>query len=286
MKILKKLIILTVLFTAISAAYTVEIEIAAEAGNFAFSSDGVLKKMPDFGFRLILDEDLGKNIHGRLAVRRTPGFGNSIWGRIAYVTDSIKISIGPALGFLNSNKFEKDFITLFQPGFGTSMSFRTPKGFLAEVDTNFAVPLTPAKTSRIYLQDGFFELGWNFPNITASLKISQKTKTSVKDNDEIFISLTDMGMYTMVYSKPSRFRIPLNVFFRINRYEKRAGSLLKDSIGSVVLETGLEHTISSEVEWFVNFGAGLFSFSFEKKGEAVKGFFFNTDAGVRISVGS
>lgn len=284
MKNLKKLTVLLFLITA-AAAYPVEIETAVEAGNFAFTAEGVLKKMPDFGFRLILDEDLGKNIHGRLAVRRTPGFGNSIWGRIAYVTDSMKISIGPTLGFLNSGKFGTDFITLFQPGFGTSLSFRTPQGFLAAVDTNFAVQLAAAKTGRVYLQDGFFELGWNFPNILASLKISQKSKTVTRSSGETFISLTDMGFYTVSYSKPSCFRIPLNVFFRVNRYENQT-AFAKDATGSVVVETGITHVISSDIEWFITFGAGVFSFSLAKKGEPVKGFFFNANAGVKITVGN
>ncbi len=48
MKNLKKLTVLLFLITA-AAAYPVEIETAAEAGNFAFTAEGVLKKMPDFG---------------------------------------------------------------------------------------------------------------------------------------------------------------------------------------------------------------------------------------------
>lgn len=285
MKILKKTIAAVFLFLLIPSLYSVEIEIAAQAGNSVFTSNANFKKIPDFGFKLLLTEDLGKSIYGTLAVQREPGLGNSIWSRIAYNTDWMRISIGPTLGFLNSDKFEKDLTLLFQPGFGTSMSFSSPKGFLAAIDTNFAIPLVQIKKYNIYLQDGFLALGWNFPNITALLKLSQKAKTIANDIEETYITVTDMGFYAVAYSKPSRFRIPLNVFFRINKYEKKGGGPLKNSVGSIVIESGIEHIISSEFEWFINFGASVFSFSLTKKGEAVKGFFFNAEAGVRFSTG-
>ncbi len=285
MKSLKNIITAVFLFLLITSLYSVEIEIAGKAGNSFFTSNGNFKKILDFGFNLLLTEDLGKGIHGTLAIQREPGLGNSIWSRIAYNTDWMRISIGPTLGFLNSDKFEKDLTLLFQPGFGTSMSFSSPNGFLATIDTNFAIPLVQEKKHNIYLQDGLLALGWNFPNITALLKISQKAKTIADSIEETYITITDMGFYAVTYSKPSRIRIPLNVFLRINKYEKKAGTSLRNSAGSIIVESGIEHIISSEFEWFINFGAAVFSFSFEKKGEAVKGFFFNAEAGVRFSIG-
>lgn len=285
MKIFKKNILVIFLFFTISSLYAIGIEISGKTGNSIISQLDEFKKIPDVGFNFLLKEDLGKNIIGSLAIQREPCFGNTIWGRIAYTTDWMQISIGPSLGFLNSNKLEKEFTALFQPGFGTSMSFRTPIGFLLAVDTNFGIPLVQSKNNSIYLQDGYLEMGWNFPNIKALLKISQKTKIVFTNQYETNISCTDMGFYAVAFSKPSRFRIPINVFFRLNNYKKISTNTTKDSTGSIFIESGIEHSISSEFEWFINAGASIFSFSLTKNGETLNKFLFNIEAGVRFTLG-
>lgn len=278
---MKKILGILVFFTCVSILFSLDVTASITVGNTPFNSNGYTGKIPDFGFKLILNEDLGKNVNGKLAIERHLGIGNIIWGRIAYTTDMINIAIGPTLSVFNAGFDNKNVSTIFQPGLGTSLSFKLPIGFFTSLDTNFSIPLASVKTKNVYLQDGYFDLGWRFPNIIASIKLSQKNKSIVDNPDETHISISDIGFYTVSYSKPSGIRIPLNIIYRVNHFQK-TGSL-NEKIADIVLETGISHSASSDIEWFVNFGASVFSFSLTNAGKRVKKFFFNAEAGIVLN---
>ncbi|MGI5067638.1 hypothetical protein [Treponema denticola] len=278
---MKKILGILVFFTCVSILFSLDVTASITVGNTPFNSNGYTGKIPDFGFKLILNEDLGKNVNGKLAIERHLGIGNIIWGRIAYTTDMINIAIGPTLSVFNAGFDNKNVSTIFQPGLGTSLSFKLPIGFFTSLDTNFSIPLASVKTKNVYLQDGHFDLGWRFPNIIASIKLSQKNKSIVDNPDETHISISDIGFYTVSYSKPSGIRIPLNIIYRVNHFQK-TGSL-NEKIADIVLETGISHSASSDIEWFVNFGASVFSFSLTNAGSRVKKFFFNAEAGIVLN---
>lgn len=278
---MKKILGILVFFTCVSILFSLDVTASITVGNTPFNSNGYTGKIPDFGFKLILNEDLGKNVNGKLAIERHLGIGNIIWGRIAYTTDMINIAIGPTLSVFNAGFDNKNVSTIFQPGLGTSLSFKLPIGFFTSLDTNFSIPLASVKTKNVYLQDGHFDLGWRFPNIIASIKLSQKNKSIVDNPDETHISISDIGFYTVSYSKPSGIRIPLNIIYRVNHFQK-TGSL-NEKIADIVLETGISHSASSDIEWFVNFGASVFSFSLTNAGKRVKKFFFNAEAGIVLN---
>jgi len=278
---MKKILSILVFFTCVSILFSLDVTASINVGNTPFDSKGYTGKIPDFGFKLILNEDLGKNVNGKLAIERHIGIGNVIWGRIAYATEMIDISIGPTLSVFNAGLDNKNVSTIFQPGLGTSLSFKLPIGFFTSLDTNFSIPLASVKTKNVYLQNGHFDLGWRFPNIIASIKLSQKNKSIVENPDETHISISDIGFYTVSYSKPSGIRIPLNIIYRVNHFQK-TGSL-NEKIADIVLETGISHSASSDIEWFVNFGASVFSFSLTNAGSRVKKFFFNAEAGIVLN---
>ena len=278
---MKKILSILVFFTCVSILFSLDVTASITVGNTPFNSNGYTGKIPDFGFKLILNEDLGKNVNGKLAIERHLGIGNIIWGRIAYTTDMINIAIGPTLSVFNAGFDNKNVSTIFQPGLGTSLSFKLPIGFFTSLDTNFSIPLASVKTKNVYLQNGHFDLGWRFPNIIASIKLSQKNKSIVENLEETHISISDIGFYTVSYSKPSGIRIPLNIIYRVNHFQK-TGSL-NEKIADIVLETGVNHAVSSDIEWFVNFGASVFSFSLTNAGSRVKKFFFNAEAGIVLN---
>ena len=278
---MKKILGILVFFTCVRILFSLDVTASITVGNTPFNSNGYTGKIPDFGFKLILNEDLGKNVNGKLAIERHLGIGNIIWGRIAYTTDMINIAIGPTLSVFNAGFDNKNVSTIFQPGLGTSLSFKLPIGFFTSLDTNFSIPLASVKTKNVYLQNGHFDLGWRFPNIIASIKLSQKNKSIVDNPDETHISISDIGFYTVSYSKPSGIRIPLNIIYRVNHFQK-TGSL-NEKIADIVLETGISHSASSDIEWFVNFGASVFSFSLTNAGSRVKKFFFNAEAGIVLN---
>lgn len=284
MKLNKNKLIIILFCLVFSKIFCLDIETAINSGNSILNHNGTFYKIPDFGFKLVLNEDLGKSIHGTLAVEREPGIGNTVWSRVSYIKDYLQIGIGPTLGILNTDSLKSNFITFFQPGFGITMSFRTPKGFLAAIDTNFSIPFMSGKQNSIYLQHGYIEFGWQFPNIITALKLTQKNKAIVKDSGEIYVTVMDIGLYTTAYSKPSKIRIPFNFIYRENRFNKKDSVSENKKINSMVLETGFTHVISSEIEWFIHFGAAVFSFSDNEQISPLKNFLFNAEAGIRFSI--
>ncbi len=282
----KKTILVIILIVSILPIYSIDIKASVDTNNYAFKVDGTLnKKIPNFGFNLTLNEEVNNYLQGSLGISRVPGFGNTIWGRMTYLTQFMNVSIGPTLDFLNNDFSKKDFLTLFHPGIGTALSFKTPIGLMLNVETSFAIPLVKVKSKAIYLQNGLFEIGWNLPNMIATFQIKQNNKTAIKNTAETYISVTDIGFHTVTYSKPSRFRIPINIVYRISRYQKIDGKTdTKDSFASIVLGSGLIHSVSTDLEWFLEFGASVYSYSLQKKGKALKKFFFQSNLGIRYSV--
>lgn len=283
MNLLKKSIVMFVFFTCTMGLFSLDIEAAISSGNTPFNQSGPTGKIPDFGFKLILNESLGKNINGSLAIQRDLGIGNTIWGRIAYTANLINISIGPTLSVFNAGFNNQHISTIFQPGLGTSLSFDLPIGFFTSLDTNFSIPIGATKKT-VYLQDGLFQIGWRFKNLISFIKISQKNKSIVETAEDVYISITDLGFYTIAYSKPSRIRIPLNIIYRVNHFQKSGTNPKNEKIGNIVLETGIKHSISGDIQWFLNFGASVFSFSLTQSGTPIKKFFFNAEAGLNFSI--
>ncbi|UTC65480.1 hypothetical protein E4O00_05020 [Treponema sp. OMZ 788] len=281
MNYLKKILGILFFFVCTAILFSLDVTTSINVGRTPFNATGLTGKMPDFGFKLILNENLGKNVNGKLAIERHIGIGNVIWGRIAYTTEIINISIGPTLSVFNAGFDNKNVSSIFQPGLGTSLYFKLPIGFFTSLDTNFSIPVA-AKTKNVYLQDGHFDLGWRFPNIIASVKISQKNKSIIETSEETHISITDIGFYTVSYSKPSGIRLPLNIVYRLNHFQKEGS--MNEKIANIVLESGINHAISSDIEWFINFEASVFSFSLTKSGSTVNKLFFNAEAGIMLNL--
>lgn len=282
MKNLKKYLYIAVFFAFVNTLFALDIEASINAGVIPFNSKGKTGNIPDFGFKLVLNENLGKNISGTLAVQRDLYIGNTVWGRVSYTTELISISIGPTLSVFNAGLDNKNITNLIHPGLGSSFSVQLPIGFFTSLDTNFPIPLATSKTKNVYLYDGFFDVGWRFSNIIASIKISQKNKSIVENSDEVHLSATDLGFYTIAYSKPSRIRIPLNIIYRINHFQK--ANEINEKIGNIVVETGVEHALSADIKWFINAGTSVFSFYLTQKGSPVKKIFYKAEAGVKISI--
>ncbi len=284
--ILKRTILIVIFIFSFIPVFSVDINASVNTSNYAFKLDGTRNgKIPNFGFNLMLEEEFSNHLKGCIGVKRTAGFGNAIWGKITYVTEYMNISIGPSLGFFNTETVKKDFMTLFQPGIGTGLEFKTPIGLMASVEANVALPLIKVKKKTIYLQDGFFELGWRFPHIIASFKVRQDNKTAIENStDETYVSITDIGFHTVSFSKPSQIRIPLNILYRISRYEKVGTGATHDEFASVIIETGIIHSVNADVEWFAQFGASVYSFSTKTGGGAIKKFFYDGSLGLKWSI--
>ncbi len=280
--IMKKAFLVIVLIFSFLPIFSLEIKASIDADNYAFKKDATRKgKVPYFGFTFDLEDEINNYLKASLSIKRTAGFGNKIGARLTYFTEYMNISFGPTFSVFNL-KFSKDnFLKLFQPGIGIAMSFDIPAGFFASIDTNFAFPLIKGDYKPIYLQDGEFEIGWVFPNLRASAKVKQNAQTIVEN--DVFIYVTDIGLHTVAYSKPSRIRIPINVIYRMSQYKKTGATPAKDGIAHVVVETGIIHSVNTDIEWFAKFGASVYSYNMETK-DYLKELFYQASVGFSIAI--
>ena len=60
MNYIKRILGILVFFTCTFFLFSLDVTASINVGNTPFDSKGVTGKIPDFGFKLILNEDLGK----------------------------------------------------------------------------------------------------------------------------------------------------------------------------------------------------------------------------------
>lgn len=264
--------------------FAVGFQLSFTSSNFSLNKDSSFKKIPDFGGVFSIEENMTPQIKGKLVIERDAESGNTIWSRISYDTIYLSISIGPSLGFFNTTGNKNDILTLFQPGLGIGMNFFSPGGFFAGIDTSFALATMSITENSVYLQNGFINAGFLFPNILAQLKITQKNKTLVTEGKSIYFSITDYGFYSEAFSKASGLRFPINLYFRHSRYTTKDEPHLKKEFGYVIVETGLTHVVNNEVEWFFTFGSSVYTFALTKEKNTLNNFFYKTELGVRFSM--
>lgn len=280
-----KKIILLINFTIFNVyIFAVGFQISFSGSNFALNKDSSFRKIPDFGGLFSIEENMTAQIRGKLVIERDAENGNTIWSRISYDTTYLSISIGPSLGFFNTTGNKNDILTLFQPGLGIGMKFFSPGGFFAGIDTSFSLATMSITENTVYLQSGFINAGFLFPNIFAELKITQKNKTLITEGKYLYFSITDYGLYTEAFSKASGVRFPINLYFRHSRYLVKNEPQLKKEFGFVIAEAGLTHAVNNETEWYFLFGSSVYTFALTKEKNALKNFFFKAEFGVRFSV--
>ncbi len=281
---MKKAFLAVILIFLFLPIFSVDIELMVDADNYAYKVDGSLRgKIPDVGFNFKLQDDLTNYLRFSLDINRTAGFGNTMKPRITAYTKYLEFSFGPTISIFNVDFSKKDFLKLFQPGFGTKVAVNTPVGFFASLDVDFAIPLIKGEGAPVYLQNGDFEAGWIFPNLRASVMVSQDNQTTVESSHEIYIKKTDVALKAVAFSKPSRVKFPITVIYRMNHFNKTGATPAKKEYASVIVGGGIIHSVNADTEWFLNFAASVYSYDMATKA-MMKAFLYQANVGFKISI--
>ncbi len=278
------LTILFILFSFTQSLFAVVLESELEMSNFALKRDGSYRKVPDFGGKFSIEEQIYRNFNLKLSFERDSELGNRVIGIFSYTGSIIEISLGPSLAFLNSSPILSDTLSSFQPGIDVGMRVATNNGFIFGFCGDFALNALNVSHSLVFLHSAGITLGYRFPNLLAELRLSHKGKGIVLDMGKSVFSITDYGLYTEAFSKASRFRIPVNIIFRNIRYTSSDAYRSKKNYGNLLFEVGLKYALNSDVELGALLGVALYSFDVGNGFSGINRFFFRNKYGVRIAL--
>ena len=284
---MKKMALFIIVFTFFFYAQllgALVLESELNTSNFALKGDGSYRTLPDFGGSLLVEEQILPHFNVRLAIERDSEIGNTIWSTFSYKSSVLEISLGPSLGILNSVLATTDILSSFQPGIAMGLHIATENGFIAGFAGNFAVAVANASDNFAFLQSGSATLGYRFPNLLSELRFSHKGKVGLSKGYKSFFSITDYGLYTETFSKPSRLKVPLNVIFRHIRYTSSKAKDEKKSYGNILLEAGLKFTMNSDVEVGFLCGASVYSFVLGNERGGIQKFFFRSKCSVKVAL--
>lgn len=264
--------------------FALVMETELNTSNFGLKHNGNYRSIPDFGGSISLEEQILPQFKVKLAFERDSEIGNTVWAKLTYESSILNISLGPSLGLLNSVGSIGDAFSSFHPGLIMDIHLRTNVGFLAGFSGAFAVATIGVTEAHAYIQSASVDLGYRFPNIIGILKISHRGRVGIVDGQRSLFSITDYGLYTETFSKPSRLKIPINIIFRHIRYISQKDEQEQKNYGNILFETGFHITVNNEVDFNLLCGVSIYSFTLGRVQSNVSKFFFNSKIGLRFSI--
>jgi len=269
------------LYTSI---YAIVLESELNMSNFGLKNNGSYRSIPDFGGMLKLEEQILPHFSVKIAFERDSEIGNIIWSSFTYQSSLIDVSIGPSLCILNSLNSFSDAISSFQPGINLGINIVTESGFVAGFQGAFAVSVLSTSDATAFLQSGSANIGYRFPNLLAELRYTHKGRVNVINGGKSFFSITDYGLYTETFYKPSKLKIPINIIFRNVKYTPKTNVEEKKNYGTLIFETGFNIRVNSDIEIGILVGASPYSFNLDNDLSALQKFFFRSNAHIRIAL--
>lgn len=280
----KTKVLVFVFFILHFSIFALVMETELNMSSFGLKHDGDYRTIPDFGGLISLEEQVLPHFKVKLAFERDSEIGNTVWAKLTYETSIVDISLGPSLGLLNSIGSIGDALSSFHPGLIMDIHLRTNVGFVAGFSGTFAIATLGVTEAHAYIQDASVDLGYRFPNLIGILRLSHRGRLGIVDGQRATFSITDYGLYTETFSKPSRLKIPINIIFRHIRYISQKTDQEQKNYGNILFETGFHLTISNEVDFNVLCGAAIYSFTLGELQSNVSKFFFNSKIGLRFAI--
>ena len=273
-----------ILITSGQSLFAITLEADLNTSNFSLKNDGSYRKIPDFGCYISIEEEILPHFNAKLAFARDCELGNAIWTSFSYKSSVFDISLGPALYVLNSHVSFADSLSQVQPGLVIGMNVATDSGFILGFSGSFAISIVNMYENAAFLQTGVATIGYRFPNLLGNLKFSHKSKVGIVDGNKSFFSITDYGLYTETYYKPSRLRVPINIIFRHIKYDNNKAGGEKKNYGNILVETGFGIWFNSDVEMSFLAGSAIYSFSMGDDKYNIQQFFFRSKISLKVAL--
>lgn len=284
---MKKKIAIIVFLSSTLFAYlsAIVLETEVNTSNFELEYDGSYRKIPNFGGLVAVEEQLLPHFNVSVAFERDSEIGNSIWAKLSYQSSIVQISLGPSICVLNPLSSFYDALSQLHPGIIMGVNITNQSGFIIGLSGNFSLAISSPDDVAVFLQSASANIGYRFPNLLGELRISHKGRVNTVDGKKSFFSITDYGLYTETFYKPSRLRIPINVIYRNIKYHTQKVNGNKRYYGNVLFETGFNVALNSDVEFGILAGAAIYSFSIDAGDTTdIKKFFFRSKAHLKIAL--
>lgn len=276
--------VLFIFLSLCASVHAIVFESELNLSNFALKNNGSYRTIPDFGGAFRIEEQILPYFKVRLAFERDSESGNVVWSSLTYQSSFIDVSLGPSLYVFNSPTTISNAFSAFHPGINLGLNITLESGFTTGFEGAFAVSIVNASNTTAFLQSGCAHIGYRFPNMIAQLRYTHKGRMNITNGSKSFSSITDYGLYTESFSKPSRFKFPVNIIFRNVRYTDEANEDAKKNYMTIILESGFNIKPNSDLELGLLAGLSVHSFILAASMPSVKKFFFRSNAHIKIAL--
>lgn len=263
--------------------FALTLESDLNISNFPLKNNGEYRSVPNFGFSIALKEQIFPYFNVQLGFERDAEIGNMLFAKLSYTSSIIDLSLGPSLSMLNSVATLSDAFSSFTPGIFLGIHLNLNSGFIIGFSGSFALDTIHAQKATAFIQSGYFNIGYRFPNLLAELRACHKGKINVVDEEKSFFSISDYGLYTETFYKPSRLKVPINLIFRHIRYDSKKNIEYLKNYGNILFETGFKMVLNTDIEFGLLCGVSVYSFSLGDKEGGISKFFFRSKAHVKFS---
>jgi len=282
----KKIAILVFLASTLFAClFAIVLETEINTSNFELKYDGSYRTIPNFGGLIAVEEQLLPHFNVKVAFERDSELGNSIWAKLSYNSSIVQVSLGPSICVLNSISSFYNALSQLHPGILMGINITHESGFIIGLSGNFSLAISSPEDIAVFLQSAYANIGYRFPNILGEFRITHKGRVNVVNGVKSFFSITDYGLYTETFYKPSRLRVPINIIYRSIKYNSQSKSDNNKYYGNVLFETGFNIALNSDVEFGLLAGAAVYSFNINRGDPTdIKKFFFRSQAYLKIAL--
>jgi len=265
--------------------FAIVLETNINTSNFELKYDGSYRSIPNFGGLIAVEEQLLPHFNVKVAFERDSELGNSIWAKLSYHSSIVQISLGPSICVLNSISSFYDALSQLNPGIIMGVNITHESGFIIGLSGNFSLAISSPEDIAVFLQSAHANIGYRFPNLLGEFRISHKGRVNIVKGSKSFFSITDYGLYTETFYKPSRLRVPINIIYRNIKYNSQKTSNNNKYYGNILFETGFNIALNSDVEFGFLAGAAIYSFSINAGDPTdIKKFFFRSQAHLKIAL--
>jgi hypothetical protein len=234
-----------------------------------------------FGGQAYVSAGLGEDAAFRLSYERDPVLRNSFTGLVQFDRGITRISVGPLIGFLNSDSAP------ISAGLSTSIRFQWPGVAYVSMrsDGGTAVSLLQAGSdpqARTELSAGFY-----VPNAIVSALVSAKRFTELDAKGGLVTDgLTRYAVSVEAFKKNVPYTALASVGYEL-RSKSYATSGTTDGLGAVVLGLDASAELSRGLKLLGNFSSGAYVYgtdALKSRGPGNSAFFFSAGLGFAIDL--
>jgi hypothetical protein len=277
--------LLAVLLPAATAG-AFDIDVEARAGNLGFrtdrtSADTSLPGGASFwGLSITGSQSLSDSITVESSLASDPVLRTTSRTLLTYSTRYLTAGLGPVFGLFN------DPGTPLKSGVSTFLRLEYPGVAFVMLRADGSIGGSLVQTGDYTQERTDFTLGVSLPNAICTLSFSTRSFEQKQATQDVTDSLTDYTFATEIYKKNIPYRLKVWMSYEDISRSYNNGSTATATLGSVLLGTQVDVTLSAQVTLRAGLEGNVYSFGLGTLVGGDSAFLFTSYAGLRLTLES